>query len=1136
MTDSQIKYWRSLDELAQSEDFKQALDREFPEGADSVEGVDRRRFLQVMGASVGLASASSCRWEKTTLEPFAERPENRVPGVPNHYATSMEIGGVAEPLVLTSYDGRPVKVEGNELHPESLGAASTFAQAAILELYDPDRSTNPTEGGAARTTEQFEAALGAVRASHAAKRGAGLAFLSRVTNSPAIAEAQRRLKSDLPQAEWFEYEALQRDGEIEGARMAFGRPVRTHFDLSKANRIACFDADLLGDHPGSTRMTRAFSLRRRPEGGSYDGVNFEGAEFDSANLDGATVMNRLYVVEARHTTTGASADHRLPLRAEQVGAALAALEAALVAKGLAVPEAWGSASPAPTGTLFGQDSRARAFVNALADDLYRHRGTCVVAVGGTQPRGVHALAHRINALLGNVGKTVLYTDEPNAERTSSEESIETLVEHMNGNQIETLVVLDGNPIYDAPKGLDFGSALGRVKNSIHIGLYRNETARVCGWHAPLAHFLESWGDALAWDGSYCVVQPLIRPIFAGRSALEVTSFFATGSWSDAQELARAGCTARLGALSDKQWQLALHDGMASGTASVPVTPAPQRVSALSYSGAQVDAAMPANGALELVLYGDPCVHDGRFGNNAWLQELPEFMTKLTWDNAALMSPATTDALGVTTGDMVTLTISGRTLDTVVYAMPGQAAGSVALALGYGRTGAGAVGGDSEKGVPAAGFDAYALTSSRATGHETGLTVSAIGRTYPLAMTADHHLIDTTGMNERDGEWLDPSQSYPDKTFEMEGADGEMTAVALTTPTLVRAYNKKAREGSRVAELVRSATHSEFEGYLEGVADDGGRESVVDKLHAGHGEDVLTTQDAHADDAAHAEDEHGDDHGDGHGHGPHYVDPNKIKRIGGPELLSLWERHSYDGHRWGMSIDLSSCVGCNACVVACQSENNIPVVGKEQVLRGREMHWLRIDRYFSGDPESPKVVNQPVGCIQCEDAPCEQVCPVAATVHSDEGLNDMVYNRCIGTRYCSNNCPIKVRRFNYFNYHRDLKGGDRDLEKMSFNPEVTVRARGVMEKCTYCVQRIQAKKIVAKVDDRRPIRDGEIVTACQQTCPADAIRFGDLADESSVVSKAHASERSYDLLKFLNIRPRTAYLARITNPNPLLVEA
>jgi molybdopterin-containing oxidoreductase family iron-sulfur binding subunit len=1131
MTTTNKTYWRSLAELEGSVEFHEAVNREFPPGAQTSDGFDRRRFLQVMGGSIALAGAQSCRWEKTTILPLAERPEDRIPGVPNFYATSLEFAGVAQPLVMTSYDGRPIKVEGNDLHGASGGAASTFAQAALLDLYDPSRSTAPVEKGEPRTMAQFEEAFAALRAKHASSGGAGLALLVDLSSSPALAEAKKRLAAALPRATVTAYEPLSNDRAREGARLAFGRPLRTHFDLSKAKRIACFDADLLGDHPAALANSRAFSLSRRPEGATYDGADFS---------DRGTQMNRLYVVEPRFTTTGASADHRLPLRAEQVAAALTALEAALVAKGLAVPASWGEASVMPQGALFASGSHHARFIEALAQDLYDHRGASVVAVGGTQARGVHALAHRINALLGNVGTTVTYTEEADAARPEATEALRELVQRMNGKEVETLVVIGGNPVYDAPRALDFTAALGRVATTVHVSLYRNETSRLCAWHAPLAHTFESWSDALTWDGSYCVVQPLIRPIFAGRSVLELVAFLADGVFGEAQALARAGCVARTGAKSDKEWQRAIHDGFVASSAAAAVQPAPQRLAPLALAGGALSAGVPADGQLELVLHGDACVYDGRFANNAWLQELPDFMTKLTWDNAALVSPATSKALGLTTNDLVTLTVGGKSIEAVVYVMVGQAAGCVSLALGYGRTAAGLVGGDSDAGVPTVGFDAYALTTNGTDGHETGLSIKKTGRTYPLSLTADHHMIDATGAKERDGEWLDPTQTYADRFVE----DENHNMVALTTPALVERFNAQAKKGSRVSELIKETTAKEYSDTLAAVAKEGGRAAIdANKAggHGGHGG-------SHGADAGHgAANDHAsevlftpgeapaDDHGHGGGHSV-YLDPNHIKRFAGPHLLSLWERRTYDGHRWGMSIDLSSCTGCNACVVACQSENNIPVVGKEQVGRGREMHWLRIDRYFSGNPDDPQVAHQPLTCIQCEDAPCEQVCPVAATVHSDEGLNDMVYNRCIGTRYCSNNCPLKVRRFNYFNYHRDLKKSSNDLERMVFNPEVTVRARGVMEKCTYCVQRIQNVKIKAKVEGRRPIRDGEIVTACQQTCPADAIRFGDLADSQSVVSKAHASERSYKMLEFLNIRPRTAFLARMTNPNPVLVEA
>ncbi|MEZ5979585.1 MAG: TAT-variant-translocated molybdopterin oxidoreductase [Planctomycetota bacterium] len=1124
-------FWRSLEELEHDEHFQEALRREFPEGADSSDGFDRRRFLQVMGASVALAGAQSCRWEKTNILPLSARPDDRVPGIPAHYATCFELGGVAQPLVVTSYDGRPIKVEGNDLHGQSNGAASTFAQASLLEVYDPDRSPAPVKKGAESVDmADLEAALVDIRAKHASKRGAGLAFLSHTTSSPAMAELRRALAQQLPDATFTQYDALHRDHELDGARAAYGAPLRSVYDLSKATRIACFDADILGEHPAMVAHARAFALRRRPEGPGYDGVDF---------ADRGETMNRLYCVEPRYTVTGSNADHRLPVRAEQVGAVLAALEAELVKGGLAVPAGSGAANEMPQGSLFAEGSPVRRFVAALAKDLAAHRGASLVAVGGTQSPSVHALAHRINAMLGNVGTTVNLVAEPDGERTNSERAIEELVDRMQGAQVGTLVILGGNPVYDAPRGRDFAKALERVETTIHLSVHRNETSKACTWHVPAAHYLESWGDALAWDGSYCVAQPLIRPIFGGRSALELVGRLVHGEWRDGQQLVREGCQARTGFKSDKAWSKVIHDGYVADSAAPHVNASLRAVAPLSFSGPPVTAGIPTNGQLELVLHGDACMYDGRFANNGWLQELPDFMTKLTWDNAAMISPATAQALGVTTRDLVRLTIAGRKVDCAVYVMPGQAAGTVSLALGYGRTAAGRVGGDADHGVVSAGFDAYALTSDGTIGHASGLQVDKLGTQYQLAMTAEHHMIDASGAKERDGEWLDPDKEggYPER--------GLLTAAAIM------AFNDESRSRGRVAELVRETTHEKYQGYLAAVEAKGGRAAIAaashegghaaeassanghaaDQVHGGHGQDKTVHADA-AD--GHGAEAHGADaHGEG---GHHDLDPNPIKRFSGPPLLALWQRHSYDGHRWGMSIDLSACTGCNACVVACQSENNIPVVGTDQVARGREMQWIRIDRYFSGDPDDPQVARQPINCLQCEDAPCEEVCPVAATTHSDEGLNDMAYNRCIGTRYCSNNCPVKVRRFNYFNFHKDLKSSDNDLKRMMYNPEVTVRSRGVMEKCTFCVQRVQNAKIKAKTEGRRPLRDGEIVTACQQTCPADAIRFGDLADQHSVVSKAHASERSYKLLEFLNIRPRTAHLARITNPNPALVEA
>jgi molybdopterin-containing oxidoreductase family iron-sulfur binding subunit len=765
----------------------------------------------------------------------------------------------------------------------------------------------------------------------------------------------------------------------------------------------------------------------------------------------------------------------------------------------------------------------------------------VVVVGPEQPAELHALALRINAGLGNLGRTVVLTEEPlaAAANQSGPAALAGLVAALNAGQVETLVVLEGNPVYDAPRSLNFAAAYAKAANRVHLGLYVDETAEASTWHVPAANFLETWGDGHAWDGSYCVTQPIIQPLFGGRSSLEVLGFLADGQWRSGRELVAQAFQGLAGdGAGEGAWAQCLHDGWHRGSELAAVSPNPRALAPLAINAADLGTAIPANGALELVLHRDQKLHDGRFANNGWLQELPEFLTKMTWDNAALISPATARGLQVTTGDLVELTVAGRTLELVAYVMPGQGPGTVSVALGYGRQAAGHVGGLLRDATPAVGFDSYALTGDTTVGLQRGVSLRKTGGTYKLACTQEHHQIETNGRLERDGGEQDPKVAMqvedPAKWQHHEGqshaadhaddhdhahAEGEDHDHAHDHAEKPKfAYGKP----SRVSELIREATATQYAviqtdlAKLKGVSHGGAAHSDAD-----HSVEVKATNFFGTE--AHAEAGHG---------GGHFVEPNPFKRVPGPELVSLWDGKDYNGNKWGLSIDLSACTGCNACVVACQAENNIPVVGKDQVSRGREMQWIRIDRYFAGQEDQPEVRSQPVACIQCENAPCEQVCPVAATVHSNEGLNDMVYNRCIGTRYCSNNCPVKVRRFNFFNYHKELKREENDLRKLGFNPEVSVRARGVMEKCTYCVQRIQAVKIQAKVE-KRAMRDGEIQTACQQTCPSDAIRFGNLNDASAEVTKLHNSDRSYSLLAFLNIRPRTAYLARITNPNPAL---
>jgi molybdopterin-containing oxidoreductase family iron-sulfur binding subunit len=727
-------------------------------------------------------------------------------------------------------------------------------------------------------------------------------------------------------------------------------------------------------------------------------------------------MNRLYVVESTLTSTGSIADHRVPATRTQVLPVLAAVAARVFGEhGVAVPDRagirmsdlarWRDAAPRPE------------VLDALAADLVASKGRSLVAVGDRQPAAAHHLAHVLNAALGNLGRTVTFAPAP-----APAPGLAELTGELQAGRVKTLVILGGNPVATAPADVPFGEALASAEVAIHLSSHGDATSERCTWHLPRTHALESWGDALAADGSLLAVQPLIEPLHGARSDLEVMAMIAGLPAPRGHDLVRTTFHRRTGGAGEapandpgfeSRWRKFLHDGfLAGGALETPSLAATGRFTV-------EDTPAPSAEALELIIAADPCLHDGRFANNAWLHELPDFATKVVWDNVASMSPATAERLGVAHGDLLELEFRGRTQRMPAYVLPGHAAGAVTITLGYGREDVGRVG----KGV---GFDAYRLRPADALHGGPGLTVRRTGRHHELACTQDHHAIDPTGYQERE---------------------------------------------SRIGRLVRGADLEEYLGN------------------------------------------------------PKFIDYEGIHH---PPLKSLWTEHEYDGHKWGMSIDLSSCIGCNACQVACQAENNIPVVGKEEVGQSREMHWLRVDRYFGGDPENPEIASQPVACAHCETAPCEQVCPVAATVHTEEGLNAMVYNRCVGTRYCANNCPYKVRRFNFFNNLDELN----EMEKMRLNPEVSVRSRGVMEKCTYCVQRIQHAKITAK-NERRPLQDGEITPACAQTCPTEAIVFGDLNDPESRVARKRGEKRSYDMLAYLNIKPRTSYQGRIRNPHPSL---
>ena len=1002
-------YWRSLAELADEPEFRKNLENEFPQSQLGESGsVSRRRFMQLMGASMALASGAGCRWEKENILPFTRRPAGMIAGIARHFATSMEVGGHAAGLLVTSHEGRPTKIEGNPQHPVSLGATDAFAQASVLEMYDPDRSYGivRVEQGqeSSQSWEEFLAYFKPVLQQERKTAGRTMRVLSEASASPTRERWRQRFATLYPQAKWVEYEPLSDDNARLGAVQAFGAPHRAHLQLEKAKVILALDADFLTTHPAALLYARAFAVGRTPQRGQ---------------------MNRLYVVESQHSNTGAMADHRLPLRSETIKAfANAVMTEVLHAPGISAPEgASGYVAPALEADVL-------KFARAVAKDLVKNQGHGLVVVGSGQPPEVHALAHQLNALLQNNGKTVTYTVEADPTRPSHVDAIKTLATEMQAGNVTTLVIFGGNPAYNAPFELNFHDALAKVKNSIHLSLFRDETSRACQWHVNAAHYLESWGDARAYDGTISIIQPLIDPLYNGKSVLDLLAVMGAEEGTTAREMVSQTFAELAGGVdAGARWRQTVRDGFLAGSAWSTVTPT-TRFSAATPVPASALMAHPANGALELTFWQDAHVYDGRFANNGWLQELPDFMSKVTWDNVAMFAPETAKELGIKHETLVTLQLNNRQLDVAAYIMPGQAQGSIAVSLGFGRTDAGHIGGSQTQDVASVGFNTYVLRPSQLHNFAAGLTVTDTGKFYELALTQDHHAMDAVAVKGR---------------------------------------------ADRIGEIVREGTLTEFSEKPEFA-----REMVE--------------------------------------HEP---------------LESLWREPSYEeGHRWGMAIDLNACTGCNACVVACQAENNVPIVGKEQVIRGREMHWLRIDRYFNGDPTAPGVMLQPMTCQQCENAPCEQVCPVAATVHSHEGLNDMVYNRCIGTRYCSNNCPYKVRRFNFFNYHKNLADPANQVAKMVYNPEVTVRARGVMEKCTYCVQRIQAVKIVSK-NDRRPILDGEIMPACAQACATSAITFGDLNNPESVVAKRHLDRRSYFVLEELNTKPRTAYLARIKNPNPEL---
>ncbi len=971
------EFWRSLEELAGKEEFREMMHREFPKGASEwLDAVSRRGFLKLMGASMAMAGMTACT--KQPLEPivpYVKQPEEVVPGRPLFFATAFTLGGYASPLLVESHLYRPTKIEGNDKHPASLGGTDIFAQASVLGMYDPDRSQTITYLQDGRTWGDFLEAMRGPMTSQQSAQGAGIRILTRTVSSPTLADQLRAVLKQYPQAKWHVYEPVNRDNVLAGAQAAFGQPVETQYKLDGADVIVSLDADFLyAGFPGNVRYIRDFAKRRDPDAAS---------------------INRLYVIESTPSSTGAKADARLPLRALEIEGFTRALASTLGVNGV-------------TGSVSAEQ---QAFAAAVAKDLQAHRGSSVVIPGDHQSPAVHALAHAINQILGNAGKTVVYTDPVDANPIDQANSLKDLVADLRGGKVSALFILGANPVYDAPADLDFAGAL---KNSnapfrVHVGLYQDETAELCQWHINETHYLEAWSDGRAYDGTVSIVQPLIAPLYNGKSIHEVIAPLAGQSEATGYEIVQAYWKKQhSGSDFDTFWRKSLHDGWVEGT-----TFPPKQVAAKGTAPASGNS--DASG-MEINFRRDPSIYDGSFANNGWLQELPKPMTKMTWDNPVLVGPKMAERLGLESKDLVDLEFNGAKVTAPVWIQAGHPDNSITVFLGYGRRRAGRVG-------TGAGFDMYPLRTTAAPWFATGVALKKADGIYQLASTQGYQTMETGNGDSRP---LVRTRSLEDYRKEPDFAQEDKPPVELTLYPGFDAQYKK------------------------------------------------------------------------------------------------------EPYSWGMTIDLDKCVGCNNCIVACQSENNIPVVGKDQTLKGRHMHWIRVDAYYQGDRANPKAYFQPVPCMQCENAPCELVCPVGATVHSTEGLNDMVYNRCVGTRYCSNNCPYKVRRFNFLLF----QDWETPQLKMMRNPDVTVRSRGVMEKCTYCVQRINHSRIDAEREDRT-IQDGELQTACQQSCPANAIIFGNINDPNSQVSKLKAKSRNYGLLQDLNTRPRTTYLAEIRNPNPEL---
>jgi molybdopterin-containing oxidoreductase family iron-sulfur binding subunit len=1017
------RFWKNLDELADTPAFHELMAEEFPRQAGAMSGsgewvdaVSRRGFLKVMGASLALAGLAGCtKQPDEPIFPYVRQPEDLILGKPMYFATAHPFPTGAIPVLIKSDSFRPIKVDGNPDHPMSKGKSDAMTQGTLLDLYDPDRSQHVLYRGQNSDFGTFQGEF--LAAAKKTNGGQGIYFLSETITSPTLAAQWKQVQAAYPQAQLIQWEPVNRDSAMAASKAAFGSYTDAQYKLEEADIILSLDADFLGGigHPGFLPLAAAYAERHRYEEGK--------------------TPNRLYVVESMPTVTGFKAEHRLGLKPSEIATFATALASGAAAAGWTADQT--------------------AFFNALSKDLKANAGKVVVIPGEQASPAVHAAAFALNASLGAVGKTVVYTETVNPMPSEQMADLKSLVAAINAGKVQWLVMLGVNPLYSAPADLEFQSAFNKVPVTVHLGTHVDETGSLSTWHINKSHYLESWSDARAYDGTLSIIQPMIAPLYGGKSSHEVLQALLENQQASAYDVVEANAKTYIKGDFATSWRKALHDGWVEGTAFAPKAVGAPKAMTLA-------AAPVASGGLEISFRPDCSLYDGRYGNVGWLQELPKQVTSMSWDNAALMSLNTMETLKLDENGKAEIELNGRKVIVPVLMVPGHPDGAVTVHLGLGRR--------VEAGRVAAGvgFNAYLVRTSDAPLYAGGGKLTKLDGTYDLCVTKVHNIEHRGSFAQHD---LQNPLSDKEGTYSLAGHEAMERAI------------------------IRYATLDEVK-KNPGFAHEGGPNSLTDKVGYGvQGEDP-----GHAD--------------------SFFPDAWNYKKTD-PSSLKIQ-------NAWGMAIDLNSCIGCNACIVSCYAENNIAVVGREQVKIGRNMQWLRIDTYFEGDLHAPKAHFQPMACQHCENAGCEQVCPVGATVHTPEGINTMVYNRCVGTRYCSNNCPYKVRRFNFLLY------SDYDTESLKFmrNPDVTVRSRGVMEKCSYCVQRIEEAKITADKENRE-IRDGDIVTACQQACPTSAIVFGNINDKASKVAKAKAEERNYPVLADLNFRPRTTYTAGVINPNPEL---